>query len=79
VTVAAGHTLGLVLTQSDPEFTEAPDTGATVRVDLAASRLVLPVTGRATLTAAPAGTTVITAPVTPAERRAPADRRQLPQ
>ena len=79
VTVAAGHTLGLVLTQSDPEFTEAPNTGATVRVDLAASRLILPVTGRATLTPAPAGATVTTAPVAPAERRAPADRRQLPQ
>ena len=78
VTVPAGHTLGLILTQSDPEFTEAPDTGATVTVDLAASRLTLPVTGRTRLEPAPAGLTVTTAPVDPAERRAPADRRQLP-
>lgn len=78
VTVPAGHTLGLVLTQSDPEFTEAPNTGATVTVDLAASRLILPVTGRATLAPAPAGTKVTTAPVAPAERTAQPRRLQLP-
>ncbi|MEV8506169.1 Xaa-Pro dipeptidyl-peptidase [Actinoplanes sp. NPDC051475] len=49
-TVPAGHTLGLVLTQSDPEYTEAANTGATVEVDLARSTLVLPVAGPATLT-----------------------------
>jgi X-Pro dipeptidyl-peptidase len=80
VTVAAGHTLGLVLTQSDPQFTEAPNTGATVTVDLAASRLRLPVTGRATLSPAPAGAEITTAPVAPADRTAhPDHRRQLPQ
>ncbi|MFI7599537.1 Xaa-Pro dipeptidyl-peptidase [Actinoplanes sp. NPDC049681] len=47
--VPAGHTLGLVLTQSDPEYTKAANTGATVEVDLARSRLVLPVAGSATL------------------------------
>jgi X-Pro dipeptidyl-peptidase len=76
--VAAGHTLGLVLTQSDPEFTEAANTGATVKVDLAASRLTLPVSGKATLQPAPAGTVVTTAPIAPAERKAQ-PRLQLPQ
>ena len=79
MTVAAGHTLGLILTQSDPDFTEAPNTGATVRVDLAASRLTLPVTGRATLRPAPAGAEITTAPVHPAERRSPPRRLQLPR
>ncbi|WP_306206841.1 Xaa-Pro dipeptidyl-peptidase [Actinoplanes sp. RD1] len=51
-TVAAGHTLGLVLTQSDARFTEAPNTGATIDVDLARSTLTLPVAGRVTLTPA---------------------------
>ncbi|AGZ44613.1 Xaa-Pro dipeptidyl-peptidase [Actinoplanes friuliensis] len=77
-TVAAGHTLGLVLTQSDPEFTEAANTGATVKVDLATSRLTLPISGKATLQPAPAGTVVTTAPIAPAERKAQ-PRLQLPQ
>ncbi|WP_305786889.1 Xaa-Pro dipeptidyl-peptidase [Symbioplanes lichenis] len=59
-TVAVGHTLGLVLTQSDARFTEAPDTGATVEVDLARSRLTLPVAGHVTLTPAPAAVTKVT-------------------
>jgi len=79
VTVPAGHTLGLVLTQSDPEFTEAPNTGATVTVDLAASRLTLPVTGRATLAPAPADAKIVTAPVAPADRQTRPHRLQLPQ
>ena len=79
VTVEAGHTLGLILTQSDPQFTEAPNTGATVTVDLAASRLTLPVLGRATLPLTPAATTITTTPVAPAERTAPSYRRQLPR
>jgi len=74
-TVPAGHTLGLILTQSDPEFTEAANTGATVKVDLAASRLTLPITGHETLT--PTRPTVTTAPATPAERLA-RPRLQLP-
>jgi len=44
-TIAAGHVLGLVLTQSDNEYTSPSPTGATVTVDLAQSRLVLPVVG----------------------------------
>jgi X-Pro dipeptidyl-peptidase len=79
VTVAAGHTLGLILTQSDPQFTEAPNTGATVTVDLAASRLTLPVTGRATLPPAPADAVITTAPVDPADRGTQSYRRQLPR
>ncbi|WP_199513688.1 Xaa-Pro dipeptidyl-peptidase [Nucisporomicrobium flavum] len=73
LTVPAGHTLGLILTQSDPEFTEAPNTGATVEVDLARSSLTLPVTGRAALkpsSAAPSTRNGLTA-----ESRT---RRQLP-
>jgi len=68
VTVPAGHTLGLVLTQSDPEFTEAPNTGATVEVDLARSTLTLPVAGPATLTpssAAPRTRDGVTAEIRP--------------
>ena len=74
-----GTRSGLILTQSDPEFTEAPNTGATVTVDLAASRLILPVTGRATLAPALDDARVTTAPIAPAERTAPSYRRQLPQ
>jgi X-Pro dipeptidyl-peptidase len=47
--VPAGHVLGLVLGQSDPGYTTVDDTDATVDVDLAASVLTLPVTGRSTL------------------------------
>ncbi|MET0495624.1 MAG: Xaa-Pro dipeptidyl-peptidase [Actinoplanes sp.] len=78
-TVAAGHTLGLILTQSDPEFTEAAGTGATVKVDLAASRLILPVKGKATLPPAGTAPTVTTAPVPATERKAAPRKYQLPQ
>jgi X-Pro dipeptidyl-peptidase len=44
--IPAGHTLGLVLGQSDPQFTVPDNQGATVEVDLAASRLNLPAAGR---------------------------------
>ncbi|MEH1014436.1 Xaa-Pro dipeptidyl-peptidase [Micromonospora sp. CPCC 206060] len=43
--VPAGHVLGLVLGQSDAEYTNTDDRDATVRVDLAASALALPVAG----------------------------------
>jgi X-Pro dipeptidyl-peptidase len=43
--LAAGHVLGLVVSQSDTDFTTPTPSGATVRVDLAASRLTLPVAG----------------------------------
>ncbi|MEU8511544.1 CocE/NonD family hydrolase [Kitasatospora sp. NPDC048722] len=44
-TVPAGHVLGLVLQQSDPDYTTPTTTGATVRLDLRGSHLTLPVVG----------------------------------
>jgi len=71
----ADHTLGLVLTQSDQEYTSGQNTGATVRVDLSRSALSLPVAGRNTLPSAPATGNVRTAPaphtVTPRVRQLP--------
>ncbi|GGQ54717.1 CocE/NonD family hydrolase [Couchioplanes azureus] len=70
-TVAAGHTLGLVLTQSDPGYTAAANTGATVEVDLAGSTLTLPAAGPVTLTpsaAAPRTAHGLTASVRPPHR-----------
>ncbi|MEV1108333.1 Xaa-Pro dipeptidyl-peptidase [Micromonospora sp. NPDC049751] len=63
--VPAGHVLGLVLGQSDPEFTMAEDRDATVRVDLGRSELVLPVAGRTGLPAVDVAPTVVTAPAAP--------------
>ncbi|MEK8105992.1 CocE/NonD family hydrolase C-terminal non-catalytic domain-containing protein [Micromonospora sp. M12] len=60
----AGHVLGLVLGQSDPEFTETDDRDATVRVDLGRSELILPVTGRAGLPTVDVAPSVVTAPPT---------------
>ncbi|WP_395295461.1 Xaa-Pro dipeptidyl-peptidase [Kitasatospora hibisci] len=48
-TVPAGHVLGLVLQQSDPDYTTPTTTGATVRLDLRGSYLTLPVVGGARL------------------------------
>lgn len=77
--VPAGHVLGLVLGQSDPQFTETDDRDATVRVDLARSTLTLPVAGRATLPPVTVAPAVVTAPAVPsAARTAPHDNRQLP-
>jgi X-Pro dipeptidyl-peptidase len=59
----AGHVLGLVLTQSDPEFDNAEDHDATVKIDLGGSALSLPVTGRVSLPAITTAPTVTTAPV----------------
>jgi X-Pro dipeptidyl-peptidase len=59
----AGHTLGLILTQSDPEFDNAEDHDATVKIDLGGSALSLPVTGRVSLPAITTAPTVTTAPV----------------
>jgi X-Pro dipeptidyl-peptidase len=47
--VRAGHVLGLVLQQSDLEYTTPATTGATVRLDLSGSSLSLPVAGDAHL------------------------------
>jgi X-Pro dipeptidyl-peptidase len=52
--VQSGHTLGLILTQSDQEYTDGQNVGATVQVDLARSTLSLPITGVAPATAPPA-------------------------
>jgi X-Pro dipeptidyl-peptidase len=74
----AGHVLGLILTQSDPEFDNAEDHDATVQIDLAGSALNLPVTGRATLPSITVAPTVSTA-ATGAPARSPVLRtRQLP-
>lgn len=72
--VATGHTLGLILTQSDQEYTEGQNVGATVQVDLARSSLSLPVTG--VVPAAPAaGAQLRTGPapkvLTPRTRQLP--------
>lgn len=77
VTVPAGHVLGLVLGQSDPDYTVAEDTDATVAVDLAASTLLLPVAGRLRL---PAVTRppAVTTQERPGARVAPADPRRVP-
>ncbi|MFJ2865140.1 Xaa-Pro dipeptidyl-peptidase [Kitasatospora sp. NPDC087314] len=48
-TVPAGHVLGLILQQSDFEYTTPATTGATVRLDLRGSYLTLPVVGGARL------------------------------
>ncbi|MET0414451.1 MAG: Xaa-Pro dipeptidyl-peptidase, partial [Actinoplanes sp.] len=44
-TVAAGHVLGLILQQSDNEYSSPSSSGATVRLDLRGSSLTLPLVG----------------------------------
>ncbi len=44
-TVRAGHVLGLILQQSDNEYSTPAPTGATVRLDLRGSSLTLPIAG----------------------------------
>jgi X-Pro dipeptidyl-peptidase len=78
VTLPAAHVLGLVLSQSDPEFDNAEDHDATVRVDLGRSTLTLPVTGRAALPPVTTPPTVTTAPVGPSAQAANPHTRQLP-
>jgi X-Pro dipeptidyl-peptidase len=75
----AGHVLGLVLTQSDPEFDNAEDHDATVKIDLAASALSLPVTGHATLPAITTAPVVTTTPAGVTAKAAPSRTRQLPE
>ena len=74
----AGHVLGLVLGQSDPDFTETDDQDATVRVDLGRSELILPVAGRAGLPAVDVAPPVVTAPADPSATRRAGDTRQVP-
>ncbi|MGC4879845.1 Xaa-Pro dipeptidyl-peptidase [Micromonospora sp. DT43] len=76
--VPAGHVLGLVLGQSDPEFTDSDDQDATVRVDLGRSHLILPVTGQAGLPAVDVAPSVHTAPSEQSAARSAGDPRQLP-
>jgi len=47
--VRKGHVLGLVLQQSDTDYAVPPPSAATVRLDLAGSRLILPLAGPAGL------------------------------
>jgi X-Pro dipeptidyl-peptidase len=74
----AGHVLGLILTQSDPEFDNAEDHDATVQIDLAGSALNLPVTGRTTLPSITTPPTVTTAPAGPSAQLSVPRTRQLP-
>ncbi|MFI6073540.1 Xaa-Pro dipeptidyl-peptidase [Actinoplanes sp. NPDC051343] len=68
-TVATGHVLGLILQQSDEDYSSPDPSGATVRLDLRGSSLTLPLTGRAGLPPAAAAPTVTTAPPAFAPRR----------
>jgi X-Pro dipeptidyl-peptidase len=61
-TVAAGHVLGLILQQSDEEYSSPATTGATVRLDLRGSSLTLPLVGRVGLPPAATAPAVTTAP-----------------
>jgi X-Pro dipeptidyl-peptidase len=65
-----GHVLGLVLTQSDNEYTTPTPTGATVTVDLAGSRLSLPIAGAGLprATSVPAVTTNVAPQLAPTAR-----------
>jgi X-Pro dipeptidyl-peptidase len=63
--LAAGHTLGLILTLSDKQYTAPNTTGATVTVDLSGSSLSLPL----------AGTTSLARPATAPHVHAPATTR----
>jgi X-Pro dipeptidyl-peptidase len=77
--VPAGHVLGLVLGQSDPDFTVANDQDATVEVDLRHSTLTVPATGRLAVTDAAGVPTVRTAPDARAgHRSATTDTRRIP-
>lgn len=61
--VPAGHVLGVVLVGSDGSFTTPATTGASIDVDLAASRLILPLVGsEAETVAAEAPPSVIARP-----------------
>ncbi|HZE48101.1 MAG TPA: Xaa-Pro dipeptidyl-peptidase [Jatrophihabitantaceae bacterium] len=67
--VPSGHVLGLVLTQSDNEYTTPTPTGATVKVDLSGSRLTLPIAGSGLPHATSAPTVRTTTPaITPKVR-----------
>lgn len=67
--VAPGHTLGLVLTLTDEEFTSPQTTGATVHIRLGGSSLTLPVAGPG-LPSAPSTVPSVSAPAQPTAPRA---------
>jgi X-Pro dipeptidyl-peptidase len=62
VVLAVGHVLGLVVSQTDRDFTSGTTSGATVQVDLAGSRLTLPVAGPVRLDSPDRAPVVTTAP-----------------
>ncbi len=76
-TVAAGHVLGLILQQSDYEFSSPASSGATVRLDLRGSSLTLPLVGSLPRAGATAPV-VPTAPAEAAVRAQRTEKRQLP-
>jgi len=59
-TLAAGHVLGLILQQSDNEYSSPTSSGATVQLDLRSSSLTLPLVGNAGLPAPGAKAPVVT-------------------
>jgi X-Pro dipeptidyl-peptidase len=59
-TLATGHSLGLILQQSDEDYSSPATTGATVRLDLRGSSLTLPLVGKAGLPAPGATAPVVT-------------------
>ena len=71
----AGHVLGLILQASDTEYSTPRSTGATIRLDLRASSLTLPLAG-ALPTPSATAPTVTTAPA-PAAKRAPREFQPL--
>jgi len=75
--VPSGHVLGLILTQSDNEYTTPNPTGATVKVDLAGSRLTLPVAGPG-LPRPSSTPTVSTTPSPALTPKVRVDQRQVP-
>ena len=64
-TLATGHVLGLILQQSDEDYTSPTPTGATVRLDLRGSSLTLPLAGRNGLPAPGATPPVVTTAAAP--------------
>ena len=64
--VRAGHVLGLVLQQSDTEYSSPSSTGATVRLDLRGSELTLPLAGGSLPSPGAVAPRVTTAPARPA-------------
>jgi X-Pro dipeptidyl-peptidase len=65
--VPKGRVLGLAVSLSDTEWTTPNDTGATVDVDLAHSKLVLPATGGTVV--APSNSPELSVDITTPSRR----------